>query len=194
MSRLVESPGLQVAMVDLLERRGYYFVGSESEAKVAQEVAHGNGMQCAIRRSKRGFEVRRTAFLRWDEDGNATAYADRERTQPIAAAESGKLPGCGVGNGAVGARDKTGLWWGFDSIDAMPDAEIEFLFGEYPKIIRVVLTTAHLDHDPANCALDNLRYWCQLHHLRYDAPRKARERRERNKRAAGEQPLPLEVR
>ncbi len=32
----------------------------------------------------------------------------------------------------------------------------------------VILTTAHLDHDPANCARDNLRAWCQRCHLRYD--------------------------
>lgn len=34
---------------------------------------------------------------------------------------------------------------------------------------RVVLTTAHLDHTPENCELDNLRHWCQRCHLTYDA-------------------------
>ena len=34
---------------------------------------------------------------------------------------------------------------------------------------RVVLTVAHLDHTPENCADDNLRAWCQRHHLAYDA-------------------------
>jgi 5-methylcytosine-specific restriction endonuclease McrA len=33
----------------------------------------------------------------------------------------------------------------------------------------VVLTIAHLDHMPENCADDNLRAWCQRCHLRYDA-------------------------
>lgn len=37
------------------------------------------------------------------------------------------------------------------------------------KIILVVLTIAHLDHQPENCADDNLRAWCQRHHLSYDA-------------------------
>lgn len=37
------------------------------------------------------------------------------------------------------------------------------------KIIRIVLTIAHLDHTPENCAPDNLRAWCQRHHLAYDA-------------------------
>lgn len=37
------------------------------------------------------------------------------------------------------------------------------------KLIRIILTIAHLDHTPENCADDNLRAWCQRHHLRYDA-------------------------
>jgi len=42
---------------------------------------------------------------------------------------------------------------------------------------RVVLTTAHLDHVPENCSLDdlsNLRHWCQRCHLVYDAKHHAR--------------------
>jgi hypothetical protein len=37
------------------------------------------------------------------------------------------------------------------------------------KIILLVLTIAHLDHTPENCADENLRAWCQRHHLGYDA-------------------------
>lgn len=33
----------------------------------------------------------------------------------------------------------------------------------------VVLTVAHLDHNPANCADGNLEAMCQRCHLRYDA-------------------------
>lgn len=36
------------------------------------------------------------------------------------------------------------------------------------KLIKIVLTIAHLDHQPENCADDNLRAWCQKHHLAYD--------------------------
>lgn len=46
---------------------------------------------------------------------------------------------------------------------------------------RVVLTTAHLDHDPTNNNLTNLRSWCQRCHNTYDAPMRAagiRARRE----------------
>ena len=38
---------------------------------------------------------------------------------------------------------------------------------------RVVLTVAHLDHQPENCANDNLRAWCQRCHNSYDAPTRA---------------------
>lgn len=34
---------------------------------------------------------------------------------------------------------------------------------------RVVLTVAHLDHNPQNNELSNLRDWCQRCHLTYDA-------------------------
>jgi hypothetical protein len=36
------------------------------------------------------------------------------------------------------------------------------------KVIVIVLTTAHLDHNPANCAPENLAAMCQRHHLAYD--------------------------
>ena len=34
----------------------------------------------------------------------------------------------------------------------------------------VVLTVAHLDHQPENCERDNLKAWCQRCHNAYDAP------------------------
>ena len=39
---------------------------------------------------------------------------------------------------------------------------------ELARMVDVVLTIAHLDHVPENCAEDNLRAWCQRCHLRYD--------------------------
>lgn len=35
---------------------------------------------------------------------------------------------------------------------------------------RVVLTVAHLNHDPQDCRPENLKAMCQRCHLRYDAP------------------------
>jgi len=34
---------------------------------------------------------------------------------------------------------------------------------------RVVLTTGHLNHEPEDCRLSNLKHWCQRCHLVYDA-------------------------
>lgn len=39
---------------------------------------------------------------------------------------------------------------------------------------RVVLTVAHLDHQPENCEPDNLRAWCQRCHNTYDAAERRR--------------------
>lgn len=41
----------------------------------------------------------------------------------------------------------------------------------FDRMVRVVLTIAHLDHTPENCAPENLRAWCQKCHLAYDAER-----------------------
>jgi 5-methylcytosine-specific restriction endonuclease McrA len=54
---------------------------------------------------------------------------------------------------------------------------------------RVVLTVAHLDHDPQNCSDENLRALCQRCHLRYDARHHARNAaatRYRKKVASGQ--------
>lgn len=39
---------------------------------------------------------------------------------------------------------------------------------ELLRMTDVVLTIAHLDHVPENCAPENLRAWCQRCHLRHD--------------------------
>lgn len=42
---------------------------------------------------------------------------------------------------------------------------------------RVVLTVAHLDHQPEHCADENLKAWCQKCHLTYDAKHHAKNGR-----------------
>lgn len=76
-------------------------------------------------------------------------------------------PGCRVKNHAVGYRDKEGV---FHEIEQSIQGETDALDAQTQghKIIRIVLTIAHLDHTPENCADENLRAWCQLHHNRYD--------------------------
>lgn len=93
--------------------------------------------------------------------------------------------GCGVANHALGGRSPDGtfhkaqplgekntrlewpspgqFWWckGYDR--------------EHLRIIRIVLTTAHLyEDDESTTDIDRLRYWCQRCHNRYDARMRAR--------------------
>jgi hypothetical protein len=56
----------------------------------------------------------------------------------------------------------------------VPKAGTEKL--QFPEAILVVLTIAHLDHDPTNNDPQNLRALCQLCHNRYDAPHRAANR------------------
>jgi hypothetical protein len=86
---------------------------------------------------------------------------------------------CGVQNRAIGGRLRDGtflpaipeermlrlVWPDPGSLSACTDGRRT----EVLRIIRIVCTTAHLDHTPENCADENLRFWCQRCHLRYDA-------------------------
>ena len=47
------------------------------------------------------------------------------------------------------------------------------------KAIYIVLTTAHLDHNPENCADENLASLCQRCHNRYDAGHRKQTRSKR---------------
>lgn len=78
---------------------------------------------------------------------------------------------CGVENHAIGARDKDGVWHNESDIGSMnSDAGFD-AFGEYPKIIMIVLTIAHLDNpDPMACEDSNLAALCQRCHNRLDSP------------------------
>jgi 5-methylcytosine-specific restriction endonuclease McrA len=86
---------------------------------------------------------------------------------------------CGVANYALGGRMRSGRFlralplgerrlglewpepgsWAWCGSDGVRD---------YLRIIRIVLTVAHLDHTPENCALENLRALCQRCHLAHD--------------------------
>jgi hypothetical protein len=59
---------------------------------------------------------------------------------------------------------------------------------ECVRAIRVALTVAHLDHNPANCDDDNLLALCQRCHLMYGAGEHARNAREtrRSRKAIGD--------
>lgn len=93
-----------------------------------------------------------------------------------------KCEECGVSNGELGGRKPDGTWCA-----ALPTGTNGLglswpMQGDYGwcadaatgegirlRIVRIVLTVAHLDHQPENCDPDNLRAWCQRCHNRYDA-------------------------
>jgi hypothetical protein len=62
--------------------------------------------------------------------------------------------------------------------------------GGYPteRVTKIVLTTAHLNHDPADCRDSNLRAWCQKCRLGHDRAmhREGRARRRREARAVAD--------
>lgn len=82
---------------------------------------------------------------------------------------------CGVSNHSWGYRDKDGKFHLSEGMQQEADA----LDGE--KIIQIVLTVAHLDHDPQNNNPENLRALCQRCHLRHDIEQH-RESRRNNKK------------
>lgn len=129
---------------------------------------------------------------------NKARYPDnwpeiRERIMDRAGARC-EWPGCGVRHRALG-------YWHNDRFVYLPralreagvDGPCTIAAVEGPlKIIRIILTIAHLDHTPENCADDNLRAWCQRHHLGYDAGHHAVNAARTRHRNANTQELPLE--
>lgn len=82
---------------------------------------------------------------------------------------------CGIENGEWGLRDMTGKWWpsaDFMNGDVPEDVLFEPDGAELRQAYRIVLTIAHVDHDPRNNGepgnRPNLRAWCQYHHLAWD--------------------------
>jgi 5-methylcytosine-specific restriction endonuclease McrA len=60
---------------------------------------------------------------------------------------------------------------------------------EKPRSVKIVLTTAHLDHDPTNNDETNLKALCQQCHLRHDAKLHAANARETRRRKNGQRSL-----
>lgn len=93
---------------------------------------------------------------------------------------------CKVPNGKRIARGAGQFAGTFQTEDAdVHDAETgvhiaRVSMSEYhvKNMVTVVLTIAHLDHQPENCAPENLRALCQMHHLRHDAKHHAKTARE----------------
>ena len=79
---------------------------------------------------------------------------------------------CGALNHAIGYRRPDGIFMmtSFNEKLAMiwPSRHSLVPKPEWAKEIEIVLTIAHLDHTPENCAPENLRALCQKCHLAYD--------------------------
>ena len=75
-------------------------------------------------------------------------------------------PGCGVPNHSVGYWERERFV--IVNVDLLEPRAYGAIAQYGHRLIRVVLTVAHLDHTPEHCELSNLRAWCQRHHLRYD--------------------------
>jgi len=97
-----------------------------------------------------------------------------------------KCEWCHVTNHERGARDLSGKWHIENVIENMNSDYGFKLFGDFPRIITIVLTVAHLDHDKENHDVkdDRLAALCNRCHLNYDRPHHLevqKANRERNK-------------
>lgn len=103
-------------------------------------------------------------------------------------------PGCGVHNHSEGfwnegefinlpAQLRVGSWKLGDEVMIAEGAEI--------KVIRIVLTIAHLDHTPEHNDPSNLMAMCQRHHLAYDQAHHATNAYMTRKAKANTLELPL---
>lgn len=134
---------------------------------------------------------------RYPKDWPAISAGIRERA-------GNRCEECGVKNYELGGRTPQGDWR-----KALPRGE-KLLRLDWPepgdyawceghpeklRIVRIVLTVAHLDHQPEHCAPENLKAWCQRCHNRYDVAerRKGIQERARAARAVNdlfEEPRP----
>jgi len=121
----------------------------------------------------------------------------------ILARDENRCKWCGVENYAVGYRDAKGTWHRLAGNGPCDAAGVGHSWPNYQQLAYaeareiadvqndcvghrddeghhwrvIVLTIAHLDHDPRNCADENLSALCQQCHNRYDRPHRNRTRR-----------------
>jgi len=93
-----------------------------------------------------------------------------------------KCEKCGVKNYAIGYRNKEGK---FIKGENSKQFQAYCDYWEF-KIIKIILTTAHLDHDPTNNKMKNLKAFCQKCHNGYDAKMRAQGIKNRRHKAAGQ--------
>lgn len=97
---------------------------------------------------------------------------------------------CGVKNYSRGARDFNGEWFDEMQIDNMnSDTGFWHFQSMHVKIIKIVLTIAHMDHDITNNKYSNLKALCQKCHLNHDKEHHRKNTKETIKNRKGLQSL-----
>ncbi len=110
-----------------------------------------------------------------------------------------KCEECGVPDGQLGGRLPSGLWCPAARWDHPADRPVSGIEGwcdgpaAFPiesfqirlRIVQIVLTVAHMDHQPENCDRANLKALCQRCHNLYDAPHRRAGIVERARKALG---------
>jgi len=97
----------------------------------------------------------------------------------------GQCEKCGIMDGALGYRDQ------FGNFHELEGTAIEAARADGTTLLKIVLTVAHLDHDPTHNDLSNLRHWCQQCHNRYDALTRSRGVKKRRREAQEETQLTI---
>lgn len=96
---------------------------------------------------------------------------------------------CLVPNYAIGYRDSCS---NFIEVNNSHQSDLDAEENGW-KIIKIVLTISHLDHDPSNNGVTgnrpNLATLCQKHHLQYDANHHAKNSRKTRDEKAGRVPM-----
>lgn len=114
---------------------------------------------------------------RYPKDWKALSLAARERAEWRC-----QHPGCGARQYDVGFWQLQGGTWQWNAIESgfldcrtarLVAADMQWMCegntaAEGSRVVVIVLTVAHLDHQPENCDPDNLAAMCQRHHLAYD--------------------------
>lgn len=80
-----------------------------------------------------------------------------------------------VANYDVGFWDINDEWKGLDELD---NSNLENKAGGLVRIIKIILTIAHLDHNIQNNSYDNLAALCQRCHNRLDVHDRVKNRKE----------------
>ena len=114
--------------------------------------------------------------------------------EKILARANNKCELCGLENHKLGFRDKTGKFFKLtkDEKKGYLDGDHDHVLDEYGdeyKIFKVILTVAHLNHDPTDNKPKNLKALCQKCHNSHDAKTRAINRKKRVSEKSGQKTL-----